>query len=171
MAGKILVALNRLERAEEITPYLENLARSGTKVIFLFRYPIEFGPYLRDYWMESESAKKIMLAGRKLIDSYSWEAQKARAEEKIAATCKVLREKEIVFEAELYTGSLKTRLREHTRAGNVEWIIMPARASLWLARLMAGGAALFGWFRWDRSFPIMLLSPKCIAETNGASHT
>lgn len=164
MAGKILVALNRLERAEEITPYLENLARSGTKVIFLFRYPIEFGPYLRDYWMESESPKKIMLAGRKLIDSYSWEAQQARAEEKIAATCKALREKEIVFEAELYTGSLKTRLREHTRAGNVDWIIMPAQASLWLARLIEGGSALFGRFRWDRSFPIMLLSPKCIAE-------
>jgi hypothetical protein len=164
MAGKILAALNRVDRAEEIIPYLENLARSGTKVVFLFRYPIEFGPYLRDYWIESESTKKVMLAGRKLMDCYSWETQKARAEEKTAAACKALREKEIACEVELYTGSLKTRLREHTAAGNVDWIIMPARTSFWPARLIKGDAALFGGFRWARSFPIMLLSPKCIAE-------
>jgi hypothetical protein len=75
-----------------------------------------------------------------------------------------LRENEIAFEVELYTGSLKTRLREHTAAGNVDWIIMPARTSFWPARLIKGDAALFGGFRWARSFPIMLLSPKCIAE-------
>jgi nucleotide-binding universal stress UspA family protein len=164
MAGKIVVALTRLDRVADIIPYLENLARSGTRVIFLFRYPVGFGSCLRDYWIESESAKKVILAGRKLADRYSWEAQKAAAEEKIAAACNALRARGIVSEVELYTGSLKARLREHTAAGNVDWIIMPARISLWPARLIAGGTALFGRFRWDRSFPILLLSPKCIAE-------
>jgi hypothetical protein len=164
MARKVLVALNRRDRVEEIAPYLENLARPGMRVIFLVRYPVDLGPFLRDYWIESESAKKVMLAGRKLIDRYSWEAQQARAEEKVTAASQALRGKDIIVEAELYTGSLRARLLEHTVPGDVDWIIMPARAGRWSARLIEGDTALFGRFRWARSFPIMLLSPKCISE-------
>jgi nucleotide-binding universal stress UspA family protein len=164
VVGKILVALRRPERIEEIVPYVDNLAGSARQVIFLFHYPVELGHYLRDYWIESESANKVMLAGRKLIDRYSWEAQKGLAEEKVAAACKALREKGIVVEAELYTGSLRERLLEHTKAGDVDWIIMPARAGRWLARLIEGKTALFGRFRWAGSSAVMLLSPKCMAE-------
>jgi len=40
MAENILVTLKRGDRVGEIVPYIEEVAKPGTKVVFLMRYPV-----------------------------------------------------------------------------------------------------------------------------------
>jgi hypothetical protein len=164
MQGKILVAMQGRDRPEEIIPYLENLARPGMRVIFLLRYPVKLWSYLRDHWVDTESARKAQLAGQELAERYSREAQIAIAEDKIAPARAALREKPITVEVELYTGNLQSKVLEHTVMGDVDWIILPAPRTSWLLRLLGPASARSGGFEWARSLPVMLFSPKFLAE-------
>jgi hypothetical protein len=164
MEGKILVAMQRQDRPEEIIPYLENLARPGMRVIFLVRYPVKLWSYLRDHWVDTESPRKAQLAGQELAERYSREAQIGLAEEKIAPARDALREKPISVEVELYTGNLRSKVLEHTAEGDVDWIIMPAPRSYWPVRLLGPAIAPFSGFQWARSIPVMLLSAKFLPQ-------
>jgi nucleotide-binding universal stress UspA family protein len=164
MQGKILVAMQGQDRPEEIIPYLENLARPGMRVIFLLRYPVKLWSYLRDHWIDTESPRKAQAAGRELAERYSREAEIELAEEKIAPARDALREKPISVEVELYTGNLKSKVLEHTAKGDVDWIIMPAPRRSWPLRLLAPATARSGALQWAKSLPVMLLSPKFLAE-------
>jgi hypothetical protein len=152
------------DRPEEIIPYLENLAKPGMKVIFLLRYPVKLWSYLRDHWIDTESPRKAQAAGQELAERYSPEAQIGFAEEKIAPARDALREKPISVEVELYTGNLRSKVLEHTAKGDVDWIIMPAPRSSWPLRLLGPATPRSGGFQWARSLPVMLLSPKFLAE-------
>ena len=164
MQGKILVAMQQQGWSEEIIPYLENLARPGMRMIFLVRYPVKLWSYLRDHWVDTESPRKALLAGQELAERYSREAQIALAQEKIAPARDALREKPISVELELYTGNLRRKVLEHAAAGDLDWVIMPAPGSYWPARLLGRGIASLSGFKWARSLPILLLSPKFFAE-------
>jgi hypothetical protein len=57
MAGQILVSLSSDDRIEDLIPQIEQVAKPGTKVTFLMRYPVDPWAWLRDHWINSESAK------------------------------------------------------------------------------------------------------------------
>ncbi len=164
MAGKILVALSRDDRIEKIIPYLELMVRPGVRVIFLLRYPVEWWPYLRDHWVESESVRKIESVGKLLADRYSWEAQTAVAEKRISPVRNVLRAKEINVEAELYAGKLRSRLEEHAANGGLEGILVPVPRSYWSLGPFERGFTLFSRSRLAGTSPIMFLYPNCAEE-------
>jgi hypothetical protein len=84
MAGQILVPFNSHFRVEDIISVIEEAAKPGMRVVFLVRYPVDPWVWFRDHWVTTESSRNAMLAGGKVMEKYSWEGQRALAEEMVA---------------------------------------------------------------------------------------
>src|SRR4051794_25842098 len=90
MADNFLVPVKSRDRIEEIVPVLEKIAAPGTKVTFVFSYPIDTWAWLSDHWVATESTAKAVAQGKKINTRYAWEEQKRLAEHKIALAREVL---------------------------------------------------------------------------------
>ena len=161
MAEKILVALKRDDRLEEIIPYIEKIAQPGMKVVFLLRYPVT-GDFLwlGDHWVTTESPREALLAGRRIIERYSWDVQRGLAEQRVLVAREALRRKEIEVTVELYTDSLRRVVRDYTAAGEVHLIMMGAGRTHPMMRLLQRTVPLLGLFRKRSSSPVLLFSPR-----------
>jgi hypothetical protein len=148
MDGKIFVGLSPRDPVEEIIPYLERLAKPGMTVVCLVRYPVERRDYLRDHWVTTDSTRSAIVAGRKLMGRYSWDAQRRLAEEKLAAVSRAMRKRAVKVEIDLYTGSLQRSVRDRRANGDVYWVMVPARRSLYFPRLRKSAITPFARFKW-----------------------
>lgn len=143
MEAKIVVASAMHEEIDEVISCLENLARPGTTVIFLVRYPLEFWPYLRDHWVTTESARTATARGREIMAAYSWETQRKLAERKFATLRQALAKKGIEVEVNCYTGSLKAALLKYGGDPKVFWIVRPTSIGRLFGRFPGRMVALF----------------------------
>ena len=84
MAGQILVPFNSHLRVKDIISAIEEAAKPGMRVVFLVRYPVDPWEWFRDHWVTTASARDAVLAGRKVMERYSWDGQMALAEEMVA---------------------------------------------------------------------------------------
>ena len=101
MSKKILVPLGQYDRSEEMIPYIEKVARPGTQVVFLVRYPVDgVGCRKEEYGM------RAALEARMLVNYYSWEGNLENANKRVAPACEALRAKGIDAAADVYAGSL-----------------------------------------------------------------
>ena len=149
MEGKILIGLRPHDQVEEIRPYLERIAKPGMTVVCLLRYPVDSRDYLRDHWVTTDSTRSAMLAGRKLIDRYSWEeAQKRLAEQKIVPVREAMLKKAVSVELDLCTGSLRTVVLDRSADSDVRWVIIPARCINWTAQLFERDITPFARVKW-----------------------
>jgi hypothetical protein len=78
------------------------------RVVFLVRYPVDPWVWFQDHWVTTESSRNAMLAGRKVIEKYSWEGQRALAEEMVAPWRYVLQKIGVTVAVDVYTGSLSS---------------------------------------------------------------
>jgi hypothetical protein len=161
MAGKILVALKSNDRLEEIIPYIEKIAQPGMSVVFLLRYPVT-GDFLSlgDHWVTTESPREAMLAGRRIMQRYSWDVQRGLAEQRITVAREALRGKGIQVAVDVYTDSLRRVVRHYTATGDVHLIMMGAGSGHPMMRLLRWTAPLLGIFRMRTSSPVLLFSPR-----------
>ncbi len=83
MAGQILVPFNSHLPVEDIISVIEEAAKPGMRVVFLICYPVDPWVWFWDHWITTESSRDAVLAGRKVIEKYSWEGQRALAEEMV----------------------------------------------------------------------------------------
>jgi hypothetical protein len=123
MAGQILVPFNSHLRVEDIIPVIEQAAKSGMRVVFLVRYPVDPWVWFRDHWVTTESSRAAMLAGGKVMEKYSWEGQRALAEEMVAPWRYVLQKTGVTVAVEVYTGSLSSVV-ENYRRGDATSLVM-----------------------------------------------
>jgi hypothetical protein len=151
MNKKILVPLAQNDRAEEIIPYVENVARPGMKVVFLMRYPVD-----GFIWGKEEYGMRAALEAKQLINHYSWEENLCRAAKRISYAAEVLGSKGVEATVDVYAGGLKKALRAYTQNGDVHLIMMRAGIADWIARLFDGTGSLFDWFRSPRFYPVLL---------------
>ena len=84
MAGQILVPFNSHLRVKDIISVIEEAAKPGMRVVFLVRYPVDPWEWFLDHWVTTASARDAVLAGRKVMERYSWDGQMALAEEMVA---------------------------------------------------------------------------------------
>ncbi len=136
MSGQILVPLKRHDRIEGIIPYLEEVAKPGMKVVFLIPYPVESWLYLKDHWVTTESAREAMLAGRKLMEKYSWEVQKGLAEQKVSLAREALNRMGVKVGVDVYTGSLRRVVADYAANRDVHLIVVRAGSDHPLIRLL-----------------------------------
>ncbi|MBI2361335.1 MAG: hypothetical protein HYV04_20910 [Deltaproteobacteria bacterium] len=156
MASQILVALRRSDRVEEMVAYVEKVAQPGGRVVFLVPYPVDLWLYIGDHWVEVESAREAILAGRRLGSRYSWHVQKALAEQKIAPAQEVLARKGVEVAVDLYTGSLKRVLKDYEASGEIYLVIIRALGGRLLANLLQRIAFPFSLSRLPSSLVLLL---------------
>jgi hypothetical protein len=129
MAGQILIPFNSHLRIEETVSVIEEAAKPGMRVIFLVRYPVGPWAWFRDHWVTTESASDAMLAGRKVIERYSWEGQRALAEEMVAPWRYALQKIGVQATVEVYSGSLSSAVENYSRGDGIS-LVMQARNDL-----------------------------------------
>ena len=153
MTEKILVALTRDDQIPEIASILQKVAKPGSKVTFLMRYPASPGPWLKDHWITTESPRKAMWEARKLSSRYSWEQQTRLAEEKIAVARDALTRMGVEV-AVVLKGCLNSAVREYVLTGDFQLLLMSAGTGrlamelvrlsiLWLARIHRSNFSVF----------------------------
>ena len=158
---QILVALKKNEQLEEIVPYLEKIAQPGMKVVLLIPYPVtgDF-VWLSDHWITTESPRKAMLAGRRIMERYSWEVQRGLAEQRASVAREALCRKRVEVAVEVYTGSLRRVIKEYTATGDVHLIMMRAGSDHPMMRLLRRTVPLSGLFRKSGFQPVLLFCPR-----------
>ena len=157
MNKKILVPLAENDRAEEMIPYVEKVARAGIEVVFLVRYPV--GGFI---WAKEEFGIRAALEAKKLVNYYSWEENLRRAAKKISYASEVLGCKGVEVAADVYAGSLKKALRSHTLNGDVHLIMTRVGIGDWIARLFGGPGSVFKWFNCPSFSPVLLINPRTL---------
>jgi hypothetical protein len=141
MNKRILVILRRMDTADQMMPYLEEVAKPGMRVVFLIPYPFESWPYLKDHWIDTESARAALLSGREVVQRYSWNLQKRAAEQKIAHLRAIFEKRQVEVGVELYTGTLKRIFREHALDERIHLIVARADGREWVSGLLARALA------------------------------
>jgi len=129
MAEQILVPFNAHFRVEDIISVIEEAAKPGMRVVFLIRYPVDPWVWFRDHWVTTESSRDAMLAGRKIMERYSWEGQRALAEEMVAPWRYVLQKMGVKAIVVVYTGSLSSVVENYSR-GDETSLVMRAQNNL-----------------------------------------
>ena len=163
MLGKILVALRWRDRVDGIIPYIEKLVTPGMRVVFLIRYPLDLRQYLRDHWISTESARAAIAAGKELSQRYGCEAQRELAEKRLAPAREALQKMQVDLEIRLYSGSFRAAMQDGIVAGDVLWVVVPARRSSWSGWLWKRAMASLGPLRPDE-FPVILQDPNSPAQ-------
>lgn len=158
MAGQILVSLSSHDRIEDLIPQIEQVAKPGTKVTFLMRYPVDPWAWLRDHWINSESAKDAMAAGRRVLETYSYDAQKQLADKMVLLARNTLSRMGVEVAVDVYTGRFRTVVKGHTRPGEVP-LVMRAKRGLPMTKLMHKTVAFLGLFK--RTSSPQVLHPGC----------
>jgi hypothetical protein len=158
MAGQILVSLSSHDRIEDLIPQIEQTAKPGTKVTFLMRYPVDPWAWLRDHWINSESAKDAMAAGKRVLETYSYDAQKQLADKMVLLARNTLSRMGVEVAVDVYTGRFRTVVKGHTRPGEVP-LVMRAKRGLPVTKLMHKTVAFLGLFK--RTSSRQVLHPGC----------
>jgi hypothetical protein len=119
MESQILVPFNSHVRIRDIISVIEKAAKPGMRIVFLVRYPIDISEWLRDHWVTTESSRDAMLTGRKIMDRYSLEGQRALAEEMLAPWRHALQKMEVKATVDVYTGSLSSVVENYSRCQEI----------------------------------------------------
>jgi len=119
MESQILVPFNSHVRIRDIISVIEKAAKPGMRIVFLVRYPIDISEWLRDHWVTTESSRDAMLTGRKIMDRYSLEGQRALAEEMLAPWRHALQKMEVKATVDVYTGSLSSVVENYSRCQGI----------------------------------------------------
>ena len=123
MSGQILVPFNSQLRVEDIISVIEKAANPGMRVVFLVRYPVDPWEWFRDHWITTASARDAVLAGRKVMEKYSWDGQRALAEELVAPWRYVLQKIGVTVAVDVYTGSLSSVLENYSRGDGIPLVM------------------------------------------------
>ncbi len=165
MAEKILVTLKRGDRAEEVAPYIEEVAKPGTKVVFLVHYPVTslwgFIGLAQDHVaaIEYGDDEQAILAMRALEQAYTREEESRLAWQKILAVCEGLRKKGVEIDVDFYKDSLKKAIERHDRNGGVQLIMTRPGIGLRITNFLKETAGLFGSRKRPSFSPVLLSHP------------
>ena len=159
MNKKMLVPLARNDRTEEMIPYIEKVARPGTKVVFLVRYPVD-----GFIWAKEEYGMRTALPARELVNYYSWENNLENAKRKLSPVCEAMRTIGVEATVEVYAGSLKKALRSHTLNSDVYLIVTRAGLADRIAALVAGTISFSKLFKRSRFSPVVLTPVRTFSD-------
>lgn len=157
MAEQILVCLKRHDRIEDFVPYIENVARPGTKIVFLIRNSIELWQHLKDHWITAESAREAMLAGQEIIATYSSEAQRGWVEQKISSARHHLQNRGLEVVVEIYRGALRNVIKNYLNNGGVHLIMIRAGIKGRFLRLLSTVTPRLGSLNRSGFSPVLML--------------
>ena len=137
MAKQILVPLSGGDRIDEILPYLQDITRHGTTVVFLV-------PFGSSRFSELASQLLMINSGHDtmLVENHCRE-KAAKMAQRISAGAEKLRQRRVEIKTTFYTGPLQRVLRQFVRAEADKCLILrPVRN--YLARCWQAIASVLG---------------------------
>ena len=158
MKKLILVPLKRNDRAEDLLPYVEEVARPGMKAVFMVPYPVD-----GFRWSHEEIGRKAIEEGKRLANYYTWDTNLRKASELIASVVEALSAKDIEVAVDLYAGSMRRAVRDYAVKGDVHLIVTRASVGNWLERLLDAVASAFRSLMRPSFAPVMLINPRTLA--------
>ncbi|HXG50361.1 MAG TPA: hypothetical protein VNN77_03025 [candidate division Zixibacteria bacterium] len=124
MAERILVPLTSYDRVDDLIPYLQNVARPGAKVIFLVPSATAAWRYAIDHWIAAESPRSARLEAEEIFNRYSWDKQRAEADQRLSTASEALRKRGVEAAVEIYSGALKKTISRYMADREPELIVM-----------------------------------------------
>ncbi|HXV82990.1 MAG TPA: hypothetical protein VEG60_24255 [Candidatus Binatia bacterium] len=162
MAQEILVALKSEDRLSQMVPYIEKIAQPGMRVVLLIRFVHQtvFKASRHDSIElecpeESAHFHGVFAAERGTV---SLEEQRLSLEHKVFLALEALRKRGIEIAVDVYMGSLRKAVKNHTRKGDVHFIVMRARREP-AAAFFDKALPLFGLFKHSTFAPVLVLQP------------
>jgi len=162
MAENILVTLKRDDKVGEIVPYIEEVAKPGTKVVFLVHCPVTAPSMDLEgmLWLQTmQSGAEATMAVKALGQKYSWEEDVRLAARKVLPACEGLRKKGVEIDIKLYEGSLRKAVRSYTRNGGVQLIMTRPGIGLRIMNFLQMTVGLFGLPKQPSFSPVLLFHP------------
>jgi hypothetical protein len=156
MSKEILVAMKSQDRIEDIIPCVERVARPGTKVTFLVRYPAD--GFARP--KEGLGRAAALAETHRLAKYYSWEENQNRAERKVSPARETLQRKGIEVAVDLYSGSLKKALKSHVPEGGDNLVMTRAGIGQWIAGFFNGMNPVLRLFKSPAFSPVLFIQPR-----------
>lgn len=154
MAEKILVALGDGDSAGELIPYIEKIAKPGMRVVFLVRYLVDGLYWLIGQVAAMETGTRNLARAKEIQGRWSWQNQERLAEKKVSSARERLRKCGVGVDVEVYAGSLRKALRDHTVSGDVHLVVMKSSR---FKSFLQGAVGAFGIF--PKPAPVLLLNP------------
>ena len=157
MKKLILVPMKRDDRAEDLLPYVEEVARPGMKVVFMLPYPVDGFRYSTE-----ESGLRAIEEGKRLAAYCDWQANREKAEARIAPAANALATKGIEAVADIRAGRVTNAVRDCAAEGEIHLIV--ARAGIWqkIAGLLTGNNSLRDLFKRPSFSPVLLSHPSTV---------
>ena len=118
MTGQILVPLRKGDHIEDVVPYLEQIARPGSRVILLIHYSVEGID-----WLQGKSTTSV-IKEQKLVDKNTFFALEP------------LRARDVMLALDIYAGPLRKVVKQYTGKGDIDLVMIPARGKSWIGRLL-----------------------------------
>jgi len=154
MNKKILVPMKRNDRAEDLIPYVEKVARPGMKVVFMVPYPVD-----GFRWSHEEFGRKAIQEARILASYYTWDTNLQKAKDRISPALKSLASKGIEVAVDLYAGSMRSAVRDYAAKGDVHLIVTRAGIGQRIVGFLNGSNSLFDLFKRPALSPVLLIHP------------
>ena len=154
----ILVPMKRSDGAEGFVPYIEEVARSGMKAVFMVPYPVDGFRLPRE-----ECGHKAIEEGMRLAEYYNWEGNLRKARERFAPAVESLSAKGIDASVELYAGSLRRAVLSYAAKDDIH-LIVSRGASLgnWAARWLDAVVSLLRSFAHPGYSPVTMIKPRAL---------
>ena len=141
MTGQILVPLRRNDRIEDVVPYLEQIARPGSRVILLIHYSVEGID-----WLQSKSTISV-IKEQKLVDKNTFLALEP------------LRERDVMVALDIYAGPLRKVVKQYTLRGDIDLVMIVAGSRSRIGKLLHNCLLFPNFSCVSKSASVLLLRP------------
>jgi hypothetical protein len=160
MAEKILVALSKHDRMDEVIPYLEKVAQTDTRVVFLIHHPVGGFKWLQAYCGLMECGLDNALMLRRMMECYSIKTRRQLAEQKVFQTCQALHRLGVKTAVEIYSGSLKRTLKNYESKGDSQLVLVRSGMGQGIRTFLRRALSVCGLFQPPASQSVLLLYPR-----------
>jgi hypothetical protein len=127
---------------EDVIPYLEQIAGPGSRVIFLVHYSVESFD-----WFQSKSMPFVI------------KEQKLVTKNNTFLALEPLRERDVAVTLDIYAGPLRKVIKQYTRTGDIDLVMIGARGKSWIARLFQTCLLFLDFSCLSKSSSVLLLLP------------
>jgi hypothetical protein len=142
VTGQILVPLRRNDKIEDVVPYLEQIARPGSRVILLIHYSVEGLD-----WLQSKPTTPVI------------EEQKPVGEKETFLALEPLRERGVTVALDIYAGPLRKVVKQYTLRGDIDLVMIVAGSRSRIGKLLHNCLLLLNFSCVSKSASVLLLRP------------
>ena len=142
MTGQILVPLRRNDKIEDVVPYLEQIARPGSRVILLIHYSVEGLD-----WLQSKSLPSVI------------QEQKLVTKKNTFLALEPLRERDVMVALDIYAGPLRKVVKQYTLRGDIDLVMIVAGSRSRIGKLLHNCLLFPNFSCVSKSASVLLLRP------------